>query len=133
MPRTERSSCVTPAQGEYLKRLLHLQTKTETRGVATGRLAQDLNVKDASVTGMLERLAQAGWVVYSPYRGARLTEEGCRIATTLVSTHSHLLTFLQQTLEYPPELAQAEAEHLEHHVSPEFMRRLETWVNSRMT
>ncbi|AFZ69648.1 metal-dependent transcriptional regulator [Deinococcus peraridilitoris] len=127
MPQTE----ITPARGDYLKRLLQLQADGGMACVTTGSLANELNVRDASVTGMLERLAQAGWVEYHPYRGARLTEEGREIARELVRAHGLLMVFLHDALGYTPEAARAEAEHLEHHVSSVFLEHLERWMNSK--
>ena len=39
-------------------------------------IADRLEVRAPSVTGMLKRLAEAGWIAYEPGRGARLTEQG---------------------------------------------------------
>ncbi|CAM3272915.1 metal-dependent transcriptional regulator [Deinococcus deserti] len=112
-------------------RLLYLQETAGTHVVSTGRLAQDLNVKDSSVTGMLERLAEAGWVIYMPYRGARLSEQGLCIARDLTCTHDNLIAFLCETLGYSLANAESEAEHLEHHVSPEFIQRLKIWIKQK--
>lgn len=131
MPRTEPPRQATPAQGEYLKRLWYLQAKSGVDSIATGQLANDLRVKDASVTNMLERLSQAGWVVYHPYHGARLTEEGSRIARNLINAHELLLAFLRETLGFSQAAAGNEAEHLEHHISSEFVDRLEVWLRCR--
>ena len=128
MPQTERSRDVTPAQGEYLKRLLKLEEDNEGQPVTTRRLASELNVRDASVTGMLDKLAQAHLVVYHPYYGARLTEQGTRIARDLERTYELLTSFLQGSLGYSREAAVVEAEHLEHHVSREFFDRLEQYL-----
>lgn len=127
MPRTD----ITPARGEYLKRLLQLQADSGLARVTTGSLASELKVRDASVTGMLERLAQAGWVEYHPYQGARLTEEGHGIARELVRAHDLLMVFLHDALGYTPEAARTEAEHLEHHVSSVFLEHLERWLDCR--
>ena len=46
--------------------------------VATGELAQALNVSPGTVTGMLKTLSEANLATYTPYEGARLTD--CRPA-----------------------------------------------------
>ena len=68
-------------------------------------------------------------MTHSPYRGARVTEEGAQIATRLLNTHNCLVAFLHGVLGYSKESAAMEAEHLEHHASAEFMKRLEMWMN----
>src|SRR5262249_54128606 len=44
--------------------------------VATGELAQALNVSTGTVTGMLKTLSEANLATYTPYEGARLTDAG---------------------------------------------------------
>lgn len=81
----------------------------EGRRVHTTELARHLGVRKPSVTAMVKRLAEAGWVDYSPRRGARLTEEGRLATMQVVRRHRLLETFLAEV--------HAEAEVLEHHLS----------------
>ena len=67
---------VQPSQAmqDYLKAI-------HTLGGADGvvspvDIAAQLDVRAPSVTGMLKRLAEAGWIRYEPGAGCRLTERG---------------------------------------------------------
>ncbi|MHC4817920.1 MAG: metal-dependent transcriptional regulator, partial [Planctomycetota bacterium] len=85
--------------------------------VHTTELALHLGVSKPSVTAMVKRLAEAGWVDYSPRRGVRLTEEGRLATMQVVRRHRLLETFLVEVLGLDWSEVHAEAEVLEHHLS----------------
>ena len=70
---------LTEAQEDYLKHLFLLE---EALGgpVPTQALAERLSVKPPSVTEMLKKLKALGLLEHEPYRGARLTERGRKVA-----------------------------------------------------
>jgi DtxR family Mn-dependent transcriptional regulator len=68
---------------------------------------------------MLRRLAEEGVVEYAPYRGARLTPEGERIALEVIRHHRLIELFLAEVLGMPWDRVHEEAEVLEHHISEE--------------
>jgi len=107
----------------YAKALYELQG---SRGspVGTTAVAQRLGVTPASASGMLRRLADEGVVEYAPYRGARLTPEGERIALEMIRHHRLIELFLAEVLEMPWDRVHAEAEVLEHHISEELEERI---------
>jgi len=82
-------------------------------------VAQRLGVTPASASGMLRRLADEGVVEYAPYRGARLTPEGERIALEVIRHHRLIELFLAEVLGMPWDRVHEEAEVLEHHISEE--------------
>jgi DtxR family transcriptional regulator, Mn-dependent transcriptional regulator len=102
----------------YAKALYELQGR-EPQGVGTTAVAQRLGVTSASASGMLRRLADEGVVDYAPYRGARLTPEGERIALEVIRHHRLIELFLAEVLGMPWDRVHAEAEVLEHHISEE--------------
>jgi DtxR family Mn-dependent transcriptional regulator len=102
----------------YAKALYELQGR-EPEGVGTTAVAQRLGVTPASASGMLRRLADEGVVEYAPYRGARLTPEGERIALEVIRHHRLLELFLAEVLGMPWDRVHEEAEVLEHHISEE--------------
>jgi DtxR family Mn-dependent transcriptional regulator len=67
---------------------------------------------------MLKRLAEAGWIVYEPGRGARLTPQGLREARRVVRRHRLLELFLHRVLGLDWSEVDSEAEALEHAISP---------------
>ncbi len=102
----------------YAKALYELQAR-EPEGVGTTAVAHRLGVTPASASGMLRRLAKEGVVEYAPYRGARLTPEGERIALEMIRHHRLIELFLAEVLGMPWDRVHEEAEVLEHHISEE--------------
>jgi DtxR family transcriptional regulator, Mn-dependent transcriptional regulator len=102
----------------YAKALYELQGR-EPEGVGTTAVAHRLGVTPASASGMLRRLAKEGVVEYAPYRGARLTPEGERIALEVIRHHRLIELFLAEVLGMPWDRVHEEAEVLEHHISEE--------------
>jgi len=101
----------------YAKAIYELQRGEGT--VGTSAVAERLGVTRASASGMLRRLADEGLVDYAPYRGARLTPEGERIALEMIRHHRLIELFLAEVLGMPWDRVHAEAEVLEHHISEE--------------
>ncbi|MEZ4417107.1 MAG: metal-dependent transcriptional regulator [Gemmatimonadota bacterium] len=107
---------------DYLKAIYALN---EGGGPAlTNALAEALEVQPASVTGMIKRLAEGGWVEHEPYRGVRLTEKGTHAALRVVRRHRVLETYLTQVLGYSWDHVHDEAERLEHAASDELIERM---------
>ncbi len=63
-------------EDEYLEMMYEFYEHDASIHVRTGALAEKLSVSPASVTEMLRRLASKGLVVYTPYKGAKLTDAG---------------------------------------------------------
>ena len=113
---------LTESQQDYLKQIFLLGG---TRGsVSTQALAGRLGVRPASVTGMVQRLAQLGLVEHRRYRGVRLTPTGGRVALEMLRHHRLLETFLATTLGYSWDEVHDEAERLEHVISERFEERI---------
>ena len=93
-------------------------------GVSTGRLARQLRVAPASVTGMLRRLADLGFVIYQPYRNVTLTATGEQRADEVIRRHRLTERLLTDVLGVPLEEAHDEACRLEHAVSPALEGRI---------
>jgi DtxR family Mn-dependent transcriptional regulator len=81
-------------------------------------IAQRLQVRAPSVTGMLKRLADAGLIVYEPGTGARLTPQGISEARRVIRRHRLVELFLTRVLGLDWSEVDAEAEALEHAISP---------------
>src|ERR1700722_2994471 len=101
---------------DYLK-AIHSLAGAE-RGVSPVAIAGRLQVRAPSVTGMLKRLADAGWIDYEPGCGARLTPEGVTEARRVIRRHRLVELFLTRVLGLDWSEVDAEAEALEHAISP---------------
>src|SRR2546425_1312288 len=107
---------VTAAVQDYLK-AIHSLGGAEAM-VSPVVIAARLEVRAPSVTGMLKRLAEAGWIVYEPGTGARLTERGIAEARRVIRRHRLVELFLTRVLGLDWSEVDAEAEALEHSISP---------------
>ena len=107
---------VTPAVQDYLKAIHGLGGDGNT--VSTLDIAERLQVRGPSVTGMLKRLAEAGWISYESGRGATLTEAGIMEARRVIRRHRLVELFLTRVLGLDWSEVDAEAEALEHAISP---------------
>ncbi|MEE4273302.1 MAG: metal-dependent transcriptional regulator [Thermoanaerobaculales bacterium] len=117
-----RRSALSPSQEDYLKQIYLLGE--DGRAVPTQVLADRLEVRPASVTGMVQRLAEQRLVRYEPYRGVRLTGDGRRAALEVLRHHRLLETFLARVLGYGWDEVHDEAERLEHVISDRFVARM---------
>src|SRR5579864_9698213 len=91
MPET-----LTAAVQDYVKAIYTLDSGEGT--VTTTALAERLDVRPASVSGMLPKLTELGLVEHEPYRGVRLTDRGTRVALEVVRHHRLLELFLVESL-----------------------------------
>jgi DtxR family Mn-dependent transcriptional regulator len=101
---------------DYLK-AIHTLDGAE-RLVSPVDIAERLQVRAPSVTGMLKRLADAGWIEYEPGKGARLTEQGVVEARRVIRRHRLVELLLTRVLGLDWSEVDAEAEALEHAISP---------------
>ena len=106
---------LTAAVQDYAKAIYSLETRDGT--VSTTALAERLNVRPASVSGMLKKLAVLGLVEHEPYRSIRLTERGRLVALEVIRHHRLLELFLVESLGMSWDEVHAEAEVLEHVLS----------------
>ena len=124
-----KENILSHAVQDYLK-TIYIQTRggQPTSMVA---LAEALDVRPASVTNMIQKLAetQPHLVNYLKHHGVTLTGEGERVALEIIRRHRLLEQFLFQMLEYPLEKIHAEAEELEHAISPYFEERIARILN----
>lgn len=107
---------------DYLKAIYTLSDQGEP--ASTSQIADWLDVQPASVSGMIKRLAESGFVQHVPYRGVRLSAEGTREALRIVRRHRILETYLSQRLDYSWDHVHEEAERLEHAASDELIDRM---------
>jgi DtxR family transcriptional regulator, Mn-dependent transcriptional regulator len=106
----------------YLKAIHHLGG--DQRQVSPADVAVRLEVSAPSVTGMFKRLAEAGWIAYKPGEGAKLTDRGRAEARRVIRRHRLVELFLTRVLGLDWSEVDAEAEALEHAISPRLEQAL---------
>src|SRR5437667_12553694 len=117
---------VTAAVQDYLK-AIHMLGGVE-RAVLPVDIAQRLRVRSPSVTGMLKRLAEAGLIRYEVGKGAQLTEAGVAQARRVIRRHRLVELFLTRVLGLDWSEVDAEAEALEHAISPRLEKALADYL-----
>jgi Mn-dependent DtxR family transcriptional regulator len=104
---------------DYLERIHEL---IEAKGSAhVADIAQSLNVGQPSVTSMVQKLADNGYLRYEKYRSITLTDEGRAVALHIRDRHIVLANFF--TLFGLDDETQArDIEGIEHHLSPDTLK-----------
>ncbi len=115
----------TESVDDYLKAILELSGPEEQR-VSSNALAERLDVRAASVTGMLQKLAalKPALVRYEKHHGAVLSLHGKHRALEVLRHHRLLERFLHDVLDFPWDEVHEEAERLEHFISERLEDRI---------
>jgi DtxR family Mn-dependent transcriptional regulator len=102
---------------DYLKTLYALTKNGDL--VSNAEIAQKLNVAPASVTEMLKKLSEEGYINYSPYHGSTLTDKGLKEAQKITRKHRLLEKFLSDVLHIGKDKVHTQACQMEHALSDE--------------
>jgi len=94
---------------------------------ATLDISRYMNVSAPSVTKMLKKLDADGYLIYEKYYGINLTREGQRIADIIKQKHGILLEFFE-ILGIGKEIANQDAEGIEHYLNPKTIRQIRKFV-----
>ena len=108
---------------EYLETIYDIQAK-EKRVVKTNDIAKKLGVKPPSVTEMLAKLRDMGYVEYQPYYGVILTDKGMEVAKKVKKYHNVFEEFFTQFLGLDVETAHRLSCELEHHVDEDVVDKV---------
>ena len=102
----------TDRMEDYLEVIYEL---IQEKGYATTvDISSYLNVSSPSVTKMMQKLDETGYLKYEKYRGIKLTNEGIRIARNIRNRHGLLAEFFM-LIGIDEETANNDAEGIEHH------------------
>jgi Mn-dependent DtxR family transcriptional regulator len=119
------SQPLPPSQSaeDYLERIHEL---IEEKGYArVVDIASSLEVKQASVTSMVQKLGELGYLVYEKYRGLILTPKGLEVACRIRNRHETLSRFFS-LLGLDPKTQRHDIEGIEHHLSPATVEMLDS-------
>ncbi|OGO19040.1 MAG: DtxR family iron (metal) dependent repressor [Chloroflexi bacterium RBG_16_50_11] len=107
---------------EYLEALYNLTR--ENKPASTSAISKRLNIAPASVTEMMHKMSEKGYVHYSPYQGVTLTSKGYRAAEKMTRKHRLLERFLYDVLKIGKDRVHQEACEMEHALSDETARAM---------
>lgn len=109
-----RAAHATETQEDYVELVGDLIAATgEAR---SADLVERFGVTAATVANTLTRLRKAGLIEMQPYRSIFLTEKGAAMAQESRERHAIVVAFLL-SLGLPREVAEMDAEGIEHHLS----------------
>ena len=91
-------------------------------------IAERMGVSQPTATKSVARLKREGLATSRPYRGVFLTEEGAALAELVRARHRTIVAFLIQ-LGVPADIAELDAEGIEHHVSQATLNVFENSIN----
>ncbi|MFM1815730.1 MAG: DNA-binding transcriptional regulator of mntH [Pseudomonadota bacterium] len=121
-----RDAHQTEVAEDYVELIAELIVETgEARAVD---LAARLGVSKATVNSTIQRLQRDGLVTSQPYRAIFLTERGRTVAQASKERHALVRDFLV-ALGVDPDTADADAEGMEHHVSPETLAKFRDFLD----
>lgn len=118
-----KTSAPSSSIEDYVK-VIYSFTEWQDKPITSSQLAQRLGVANSSVSEMVRKLKEQGLVDHKPYSAITLTDDGIRLALSMVRRHRLIETYLVQELGYSWDEVHDEAEHLEHAVSDTFIERM---------
>ncbi len=107
----------------YIKEIYLAQEEYDE--VKPSMLSRRMNIRPASVTGMLTRLHSLGYINYTPYKSIRLNAKGRKTALRILRRHRLIELFLVKVLKLSWDSVHAEAEEWEHVVSESVIDRMD--------
>ena len=117
---------MTPSKENYLKVLLELSDGEEVR---SSDVAEVLGITKASVSCMMKRLMEEGYVVKEKYGAVTLTEKGHREAVNVKRRYNLLKSFFVRILGVDTATAAEDACQIEHIISPESINKMDEQLN----
>ncbi len=118
---------ITLTEENYIKAIYHLGKQGSTT-VSTNAIAQEMDTKASSVTDMVKKLSEKGYVDYKKYQGVSLTESGKAIAINVVRKHRLWEVFLVEKLNFSWDEIHEVAEQLEHIKSKKLISQLDAFL-----
>ena len=118
---------VSSTEENYLKAIFKISEKEGTP-VSTNSISGKMNTSAASVSDMIKRLADKDLVLYEKWKGVRLTDDGRKIATSLIRKHRIWEVFLVDKLNFAWDEVHPLAEELEHIHSDKLIDSLDEFL-----
>ena len=106
---------------DYLETIYNLQKDLDF--VRISDIALAMNLKKPSVTQMMQRLSEAGCVIYKAYNPIKLTKKGENIGKKVAERHKVLEEFFT-ILGIQKNIQEKDIHGIEHHLSPSTLEKL---------
>jgi DtxR family transcriptional regulator, Mn-dependent transcriptional regulator len=123
----DKKNLLSESLEDYLETILALQRQ---KAVARSKdIAEKLDIKRGSVTGMLKKLAGHKLINYEPYGYVTLTPEGKKIAISVEQRHIFLKDFFFRVLKVDEKTADRTACQMEHAMDKQTFKKFKAFLN----
>ena len=112
---TKNKTLLTPSMEDYLEMIYRIYKSSGN--VRIKNLADKLNVRDSSVTKMVQKIAAIGLLEYEKYGIISLTDDGKEVGEYLLHRHETVERFLK-LISKEEETLLMDIEMIEHNLSP---------------
>ena len=117
---------ITSSLEEYLKTIYVLKN---TKGqVRVTDISKKLNYSKPSVNRALKCLKDEGLILYETYGNIDITDEGIKLAASIMKRYDILNLFLVEILGVDEKVAQDEATKMKHSISEDTVQKLEKYI-----
>ncbi len=114
---------LTPSLEDYLEMIY--RNISEHGYIRVNELALELNVKPSSVSKMVVKLSNLGFLDYEKYGAIKLTIKGMQIGSYLIWRHNTIKDFFTLIKDKENESTLEETELIEHGLSEDTVKSLE--------
>lgn len=122
---SQQNSKFSTRMEDYLEVISEL---VELKGYATTTdISNYMNVRPPSVTKMLRKLDEDGYIEYRKYYGLKLNPKGEKISDEIRQKHSILLEFFK-IIGVNDSTANEDVEGIEHYLNPKTMKQLRKFI-----
>ena len=90
-------------------------------------IAERMNVSKPTVTSIVKKLHNEGFLVHERYRGLKLTHKGKKLAEEMKKKHELIASFLE-LFGVDEIIARQDAERIEHGLHSETLEKMETFT-----
>ena len=111
---------------DYLETILELEKKGKVRSVD---IARAMNVSKPSVNKAMNVLKDMNYITQEDYGDVRLTDNGRKLAESILERHHLLAAFFKDVLKISEEVAESDACKVEHVISEETLFKIKEFMN----
>ncbi len=112
---------------DYLKAIYHLEKEGTVKSI---EVAKYLEVSKPTVSEMLRKLADKGFIKFKAYQSLSLTKKGLKSAELITYKHRIIENFLKDILKIDKKLLHKEAHKLEHAFSNESIIKINSLLKN---
>ena len=113
---------------DYLETILELEKMGKVRSVDIARI---MNVSKPSVNKSMNVLKDMNYITQEDYGDVRLTDEGRRLAESVLERHNLLASFFKDVLKVSDDVADLDACKVEHVISEETLNKIKEFMSKK--